>query len=264
MQKTLLIPPDHIKQYQNMLIAGRQAIGQFRQLLDKLELHTQRRERLFARFGSPRAAVVRGLTNAVLDFILTEGKSLEMAHILDYGCGIMPYRSAFELAGAQTIGADIGDNKEAQIKISDRGRIAIADNSFDYVLSFQVLEHVLNPNDYLTEAIRVLKPGGKLFLTTHGLWPYHPTPTDYHRWTKAGLIYELEKSGFKVISTNHILNEYSAALQHLIMCAEYRGTFQKTRSIVHLLTHVIILFLEKYGEHDSQVPSIICIQGLKQ
>ncbi len=40
------------------------------------------------------------------------------------------------------------------------------DNTFDYVITFQVIEHVKDDHKFLKEANRVLKPGGKLILTT--------------------------------------------------------------------------------------------------
>lgn len=41
-----------------------------------------------------------------------------------------------------------------------------ADNSFDYVVTFQVIEHIKDDKKFLAEAHRVLKPGGKIYLTT--------------------------------------------------------------------------------------------------
>jgi hypothetical protein len=35
-------------------------------------------------------------------------------------------------------------------------------------------------------------------LSTHGAWLYHPHPTDYRRWTRDGLVQELEERGFTV------------------------------------------------------------------
>jgi SAM-dependent methyltransferase len=40
------------------------------------------------------------------------------------------------------------------------------DNSFDYIVTFQVIEHIQDDHKFLKEAHRVLKPGGKIFLTT--------------------------------------------------------------------------------------------------
>ncbi|MEA5139297.1 class I SAM-dependent methyltransferase [Arcicella rigui] len=42
----------------------------------------------------------------------------------------------------------------------------LADNSFDYIVTFQVIEHIEDDNEFIKEAHRVLKPGGKLVLTT--------------------------------------------------------------------------------------------------
>lgn len=42
----------------------------------------------------------------------------------------------------------------------------IPDNTFDSIVSFQVIEHVKADGDFLAEIFRVLKPGGKAVLTT--------------------------------------------------------------------------------------------------
>lgn len=42
----------------------------------------------------------------------------------------------------------------------------IASNSFDFVITFQVIEHIKNDTFFLQEIYRVLKPGGQLIITT--------------------------------------------------------------------------------------------------
>jgi len=234
-----------------------------RRLLTSEEVDPARRARLFEPFGGPRAEVVNCLTEAVLAFIVNEGAALKDAAVLDYGCGVMPYARAFTLAGARVLGADIGDNRSAQLRIASDSNLPLVDESVEYVVSFQVLEHVPVPSDYLAEAHRVLKLGGKLFLTTHGLWPYHPTPTDYHRWTRAGLVRELQQAGFEVQLASHILNEYSAAVQFFVMSGDYRGAWRGCRALVHFIAHCVIRLLESCAHHEPELPGVLCIQGVK-
>lgn len=44
--------------------------------------------------------------------------------------------------------------------------VPLPDNEFDYVVTFQVIEHIENDDLFVKEACRVLKPGGTLLLTT--------------------------------------------------------------------------------------------------
>ena len=45
----------------------------------------------------------------------------------------------------------------------------IEDNSIDFVVTFQVIEHIQNDEKFIKEIYRVLKPGGKMILTTPNL-----------------------------------------------------------------------------------------------
>jgi SAM-dependent methyltransferase len=76
-----------------------------------------------------------------------------------------------------------------------------------------VLEHVASPRVYLREAHRVLKPKGSLILSTHGIWPYHPDPMDYWRWTIEGLQCEIRQAGFEIVMVQSVFGVESCALQ---------------------------------------------------
>ncbi|MGD9796411.1 MAG: class I SAM-dependent methyltransferase [Acidimicrobiia bacterium] len=115
--------------------------------------------------------------------------------ILDFGAGEVPYRHLFA-RDAIYLAADIGD--DAEIAVFEDGTVDLADNTVDLVTSFQVLEHVSDVTVYLKEAVRVLRPGGYLLLTTHGVWPFHPHPTDYWRWTQDGLTRVVTAAGFQI------------------------------------------------------------------
>jgi 2-polyprenyl-3-methyl-5-hydroxy-6-metoxy-1,4-benzoquinol methylase len=51
-------------------------------------------------------------------------------------------------------------------ELTDIQSIAHPSNCFDYVISCETIEHVQDPQRAVKELARVLKPGGKLFLTT--------------------------------------------------------------------------------------------------
>lgn len=116
---------------------------------------------------------------------------------LDFGCGSRPYQDLFTEAGVAYEGADFGPDGE--IAIGADGRLPVEDASRDLVLSFQVLEHVRDLDTYLGEARRVLRDDGRLILSTHGTWLYHPHPEDHRRWTREGLVHDLESRGFEVV-----------------------------------------------------------------
>lgn len=133
--------------------------------------------------------------------------------LLDFGCGNRPYRELFAGKFGRHVGADIAGNEEAELVIGPDGRVPAPDESFDAVLSSQVLEHVAEPRLYLGEAYRLLRPGGSLILSTHGIWPYHPDPTDFWRWTKDGLVREIGRAGFEVVEVHGVFGPESSALQ---------------------------------------------------
>lgn len=135
--------------------------------------------------------------------------------LVDFGCGDMPYRLVLEPMVGKYLGVDLEMNPQAEHHIDFDSKTTLPENYADIVLSNQVLEHVDSPQGYLQEAIRILKPGGTIILTTHGYWFYHPTPNDYWRWTSAGLRKTVEQEGFKITSFFGIMGLAASGLQLL-------------------------------------------------
>ena len=57
------------------------------------------------------------------------------------------------------------DIDHPDLLIGADGTVPIADESVDFVVSFQVLEHVRDVRAYLAAAARVLRPDGRVFLS---------------------------------------------------------------------------------------------------
>lgn len=120
----------------------------------------------------------------------TEGRE-----VLDYGCG-SGYGSADIAVGAtRVVGVDVSHEaiEHARANFSAPGLefapieaerpLSFPDQSFDTVLSFQVIEHVRDPDRYLSEARRVLRLGGHFVLATPDRRTrLFPTQRPWNRW----------------------------------------------------------------------------------
>lgn len=124
------------------------------------------------------------------------GPRLAGVRVVDLGSGDAPYAPLFTRYGCEYVTCDLDGAPDVRI---EAGRpVPLNAASAAGVVSFQVLEHVWDLDWYLGECARLLAPGGWLLLSTHGTWPYHPHPTDFRRWTRDGLVRELEVRGFTV------------------------------------------------------------------
>lgn len=152
--------------------------------------------RLQPPFWQHDAYTLRRLANALRNAIggLPPRGGASAARAIDLGAGDAPYRPLFEAHGYDYVDCDIGE--QAKVRIVPGKPVPLPSGQAALVLSFQVLEHVWDLDAYLGEARRLLADDGRLLLSTHGAWLYHPHPTDYRRWTRSGLEAELSSRGF--------------------------------------------------------------------
>jgi len=122
--------------------------------------------------------------------------------LLDIGCGDKPYLDIIRPNVKRYIGLEHKDtpHKNPQIDIyGDACSLPFKDCSFDTVVSFQVMEHISEPDTMIKEIFRVLKNGGYIISTTPFMWGLHEEPKDFYRYTKYGLKHLFEKNKFEII-----------------------------------------------------------------
>jgi SAM-dependent methyltransferase len=95
----------------------------------------------------------------------------------------------------------------------DARRLPFVSGSFDAVFLFEVLEHLPDEHDVLSEVRRVLRPGGRLLISVPFLYPLHDRPHDHRRYTIYGLRSLLAQHGFAPQQEMQLGNSFLVAIQ---------------------------------------------------
>jgi 2-polyprenyl-3-methyl-5-hydroxy-6-metoxy-1,4-benzoquinol methylase len=97
--------------------------------------------------------------------------------VLDVACGT-GYGSALlaapgrRLLGIDASAAAVGQanrdfaSDDVRFEVGDATRLPVADSSVDFVVSFETIEHLAEPTEFVDEVARVLRTGGTLLLST--------------------------------------------------------------------------------------------------
>lgn len=145
----------------------------------------------------------------------------EQDRALDLGCGDGAFTEVMASAGAQTVGAEVAEEALARARrrhpaldfqlVPIDGPLPFEDCRFELVWASEVIEHAADTARWLSEVRRVLKPGGRLLLTTPshgrlrvalgGLERFSPALGDHlHLYTRRSLRSLLEEFGFEEVS----------------------------------------------------------------
>jgi SAM-dependent methyltransferase len=137
--------------------------------------------------------------------------------VADVGCGAQPYRDLLP-EGTRYVGLDTEQALEhfgyeiPDVRaIGSDGRWPLEDGEADLVLATETLEHVPDPPAFLEQARRVLRPGGRLIITTPFAARWHYIPHDYWRFTPSSLRQLLERAGFESVVVHGRGNELTVA-----------------------------------------------------
>jgi len=155
--------------------------------------------------------------------------------VVDVGCGRQPYRAM--LPASRYVGLDLETPRSRETGLADAyydGRtFPFAEGSFDGALCSEVLEHVFNPDEFLREIHRVLRPGGCLLLAVPFVWDEHEQPHDFGRYTSFGLRAVLERAGFEVEAMRRTMADSRTLFQLVNICV-FKRTQPRNRPFSRL------------------------------
>ena len=148
----------------------------------------------------------KSLGRSLVNLRLAEKDIVLSGKVLDLGStGKASYLRFLKLGEAEFLRLDIEKNSEVDCQIDfEKDSLPFADNSIDYILCFNLLEHIYNGKFLAGEMRRVLRPGGYLVGSSPFLARIHPDPKDFFRYSSDSLRQMFQESGFEGIVVENI------------------------------------------------------------
>ena len=148
--------------------------------------------------------------------------------------------------------------------------LPIENESYDNVLLINVLEHIYNYKGLLRESARIIKKNGTLVIAVPFLFPIHPSPDDFWRFSKNTLKLEVSQAGFSVASIEALgCGVFSACFVLVDRLCPYfiRATINRLLAIVAVFFDEVFSWFaywtkRKYHKSDYALGYIVTAQKI--
>ncbi|CAN5172351.1 hypothetical protein BH20ACI1_BH20ACI1_20290 [soil metagenome] len=121
---------------------------------------------------------------------IIENSHLAKGVLLDVGCGVKPYKSAFAPFVEKHLGIEYSTESGFFGNLADfcadAAALPLPDASVDTILCTEVLEHVPDPEKVISEFARILRNDGVVICTAPFFYPVHDK-FDFFRYSPTGL-----------------------------------------------------------------------------
>lgn len=153
------------------------------------------------------------------------------AHILDFGAGnmylakvlleLLPQVSitAIDVIEDQNLDKELLKNPRVKFRVCEPGALPFPEGSFDIVIASAVMHHTPDPDFYLEELKRVLKPGGSILLVEE---MYHNLPDKLYIMAEDWTLNKLKK-GVPVPLNFYSYKRYKQLFKKLSLKIDYEG-----------------------------------------
>jgi SAM-dependent methyltransferase len=155
-----------------------------------------RLSRAYTRLSSPVAFLARRFVRRA-GHVSREPRAV----CVDVGAGTVPYqRDVIEAFGVtQYVPVDIAPAIPDAV-VPDARLLPFRVGSVDLVVSFDVIQHISQPERVLAEFARILRPGGLVLITFPFMYPECDF-RDFQRWTMAGMAELMQQYGLSPVLT---------------------------------------------------------------
>lgn len=198
------------------------------------------------------------------------------ARVLDAGSGEGRYKDFFNHTRYVGLDLAVGDETwdyTGLDAVGDLRELPFPEGSFDAAICVQTLEHVNDPFKVISEIGRVLKPGGRFYLSAPMSWHQHQKPHDFFRYTSFGFRHLLELSGMHIVEIRPMGGYFWFLSYNLQMLHDYlfpRITSRRqwwlqlpyqviTQAIFFVLLPIFLYYLDRIDKVKDHTLGWVCI-----